>query len=629
MPYTMSRGKNQVLYGLLPERTVDFGRGVAIARIVSLDGIVPGEISKEAVIRRIASEVRAWREEWRPALRNTTLADPSRFELVDPETARCDLFPLVFWCRNPGCERVLDYTDAGRLPPRTCPECGTGQLVQLRFVRIHKCGALLPLRPPSCSCGAGNNRMALDTRESLRIRDFRWVCRQCRRAQQIFPGYCSICSSLPREERIMEVQLHRAGKTYYPYYTTLLNIPQADMQSLLSRPEMAWTMAVAAKLLGIPEAQDRSLLDLAGRPDQERVGQQQTVPVDVLAELTEKFQQGEMTAQEMAERLAVITDEAQERVLANPCEQISQAVVERTGLCVEAWREANYELLESLMPTETLTTQDVYDLPENDIGRRLAGRLGLAELRLLSDFPITTATYGYSRSECGPNAARLNPFPPDRRRGGRLPIYVQKVQADALRIRLAPDCVLDWMRANGLSPTVPSGSDHALAQQAYFIGIFTDAELRATLPANEAEVRAVFCLLHTFSHLCLKQAALLAGLERTSLSEYILPRRLEFILYANHRQNATIGALTALFEQAVPEWLRAVGDSRRCVYDPVCAEKGGNCHACTHLAETSCRFFNLNLSRSFLFGSNDQILGNIANGYFDFVRDRYTGAPEG
>ena len=91
-----------------------------------------------------------------------------------------------------------------------------------------------------------------------------------------------------------------------------------------------------------------------------------------------------------------------------------------------------------------------------------------------------------------------------------------------------------------------------------------------------------------------------------------------FSIYSNHRFGATIGAFTSLFEQALPEWLYQIkNDTQRCVYDPVCDKDGGSCHACTHLAETSCRYFNLNLGRPFLFGGFDKELGNIEYGYFD------------
>jgi hypothetical protein len=101
------------------------------------------------------------------------------------------------------------------------------------------------------------------------------------------------------------------------------------------------------------------------------------------------------------------------------------------------------------------------------------------------------------------------------------------------------------------------------------------------------------------------------------VNQYVLPRSLSFAVYSSHRFGATIGALTALFEQSLADWLNQVLDSRKCVYDPVCTDQGGNCHACMHLSEISCQFFNMNLGRSFLFGGRDKELGEIKFGYFD------------
>jgi hypothetical protein len=164
---------------------------------------------------------------------------------------------------------------------------------------------------------------------------------------------------------------------------------------------------------------------------------------------------------------------------------------------------------------------------------------------------------------------------------------------------------------------MPAGSNPDLALTAYFVQLLSHLPLHETLTAENKEARMVFGLLHTFSHLSMRQAALLCGLESTSLSEYVLPKALSFALYCNHRFGATIGALTALFEQSLSEWMNSIRETRRCVYDPVCRDRSGNCHACTHLAETSCRFFNLNLSRAFLFGGHDSELGEIRIGYFD------------
>ena len=245
------------------------------------------------------------------------------------------------------------------------------------------------------------------------------------------------------------------------------------------------------------------------------------------------------------------------------------------------------------------------------------GAGGVDRLALVPDFPILTVTYGFSRIDFTPNRARLNAFPADRAHGGKTPIYVDEVGADAIVITLDHARVLRWLAANGRTVGIPGGTNRDVAERAYFVSLLTGINLRETIPPNEFDSRMVFGLVHTFSHLAIRNATLLCGLDRTSLSEYLLPRALSFAIYCNHRFGATIGALTALFEGSVADWFGLIEDQTRCVYDPVCADRGANCHACAHLPETSCRFFNLNLSRSFLFGGEDAVLGDLTVGYFD------------
>jgi hypothetical protein len=279
-------------------------------------------------------------------------------------------------------------------------------------------------------------------------------------------------------------------------------------------------------------------------------------------------------------------------------------------------------MLEAVMPVQSGNTTELFDQDarhEPARAREAAARIGLASLTLATDFPITTATFGFTRVDYRPDVCRLNPFPADRDHGGKFPIFVDVVEADAILIRLNHDLVLDWLSANGFQPVLPVGNDSALSRRSYFVKLLDGAALRQTILALQPEARMVFGLLHTLCHLAVRRAGLLCGLEGTSLSEYVLPRALTFALYCNHRFGATIGALSALFEQSLAEWLGEVRSTRRCVYDPVCLDAGGSCHACSHLAETSCRFFNLNLGRPFLFGGRDPVLGEIGIGFIDFV----------
>jgi len=612
----MSRGKQQVLFNYLPGRTFDFERVATIAKVESIRGVQRTDLNTAVLLRKVAEEARAWHSDFRPILRDEVLRDPNRFVLLDPQQVQAEMFPKVFWCQNRKCGRIFDYSHSDSLPPAICPDCSKGQLIQLRFVKIHRCGALHPLRPPICQRCHTSNYMALDSRGSERISNFRWICRKCNYTSPLYGGACTECS-WPNEnqKRRMDIEVHRSGRTFYPHIAVLLNIPHRNLDNFLALPE--WPALVAAKFLGIPEVTGKNLLDFARRGFDNQQGEDVGLSGTDLDALFRKQQEENWTAEQLARAIQNLRhDRERERRSSSPV-AIKEVLEDYTGVSNQTWEHAGQEMLEAVMLLENNQSRELFSETPPSPACQIAREMGLNRLVLVTDFPIITATYGYSRAEYAPNECRLNPFPPMREHGGKFPIFVDQVQADALLISLDPERVCAWLDCNGVAPRIPSGRDETLSRNAYFVQLFEDVPLRETLHDDNPQARMVLGLLHTMSHLSLRQAALLCGLERTSLSEYLIPRALMCVIYCNHRFGATIGALTALFEQSLPEWLRAIKDTRRCVYDPVCRDRENSCHACTHLPETSCRLFNLNLSRAFLFGGPDPELGDIAVGYLD------------
>jgi hypothetical protein len=614
MARTMHRGKQQVLFNYLPNRTFDFERVAAIARVVGIRGDPQTNLNAPILLRRIADEARAWQENFRPALRDDIFRQADRFVLLDPRSVQSELFPKVLWCQNSVCGRVFNFGYRDSLPYQ-CPSCHQGRLVQLRFVKIHRCGALQPLLPPRCQRCQISNHMALDTRDSERVSNFRWVCRRCNTAMSIFGGHCTECRWPDPALRNMDIEVHRAGRTFYAHTTVLLNIPHRRLDGFFSLQE--WPAIAAAKFLGIPEVANRALTDYGPHTKGPQYAESPGLSGADLDELMRRQTKGELTAEDVVREMQALRERRQQEQQASSPSGIILSLTQGSGVPWPVWEGAGQEILEAILPMETGHPTEL-DLQNSTVpSAQIARRMGISRIDLVSDYPIITATYGFSRAEYQPNQCQLNPFPPHPDYGGKFPIFVDRVQADALLLSLNPDRVIVWLERNGCPPMIPVGSDQNLARRAYFIQLLNDAPLRETLMADRREARMVFGLLHTLSHLSVRQAALLCGLDRTSLSEYLLPRALTFALYCNHRFGATIGALTALFEQSLAEWLYAIRETRRCVYDPVCRDRTSNCHACTHLAETSCRFFNLNLSRAFLFGGHDSELGNISVGYFD------------
>ncbi|MGH2272869.1 hypothetical protein ACQ9LF_13815 [Anaerohalosphaeraceae bacterium U12dextr] len=614
MTKIMNRGKQQILFNYLPNRTFDFEQVAAIARVVSIRGEPRTDLNISVLLRRIAEETRVWQEEFRPVLRDDLFRQPDRFILIDPQSVQSELFPKVLWCKNPNCGRVFDFSHRNSLPHQ-CPSCHRGELIQLRFVKIHRCGALQPLLPPRCHSCQTSNHMALDTRDSMHFENFQWICRHCNMSQNLFSGRCTVCQWPDPRLRNMDIELHRAGRTFYAHTTVLLNIPHRRMDRFFSLPE--WPAIAAAKYLGMPEVSNRSLTDYGQDNQRDQNSQNMGLSDNDLDDLMRRCTNGEITPEDLSREIQALRDQRRREYEENSASGIVQSLSQRSGVSWPVWERAGQEMLETIMPMEIGRPNEL-DISNITVpGVRIARQMGLSRLALVSDYPIITATYGFTRADYQPNQCRLNPFPPHPDHGGKFPIYVDQVQADALLLSLNCDRVLSWLERNGCHPVIPNGMDQSIARRAYFVQLLNDVPLRETLLADRREARLVFGLLHTLSHLSVRKAALLCGLDTTSLSEYLLPRTLTIALYCNHRFGATIGALTALYEQSLVEWLNTVIESRRCVYDPMCHHRSGNCHACTHLAETSCRFFNLNLSRAFLFGGRDSELGDISVGYFD------------
>ena len=616
MGIKMSRGKQQIIFNYLPGRTIDFERVATIAKISNVRGDQRTNLNLVHLLRKVREEARAWQPDFRPVLRDDVLNDPNRFVLINPQSLQAELFPKVFWCQNISCGRVFDYSDKNIIPKKRCPACDTGKLIQLRFVRIHRCGSIKALTPTECKNCKSNNYIALDTRGSERISNFRWICRKCNSSLSIYAGICPECTWPGENAKLkrMNIEVHRAGRTYYAQTTVLLNIPYSTLDSFFSISE--WPAIVASKFLNFPELASKPLMNFMIIPQQSQEKVEEFSRAD-LDNLFERQERGELTPDQVVEELKRLRRERQETSDSENPKNIMTTLEQKTGVSRQIWHMAGHEFLEALKPAESGSSTDLFHQKNRKSTIQSAVKLGLSSISLVSDFPIITSAFGFSRAEYQPNLCRLNPFPPDKEFGGKFPIFVDEVQADALLLRLDHNRVCRWLESNSYVPTLPQGTDPDYSKRAYFAQLFHEVSLFETLKSNQAISRLVFGLIHTYSHLCVRKAALLCGLDRSSLSEYILPRTLSFAIYSNHRFGATIGALTAMFEQSLKEWLENIYDSYRCVYDPVCAGRESSCHACTHLPETSCRFFNLNLSRALLFGGTDPELGNIGIGYFD------------
>lgn len=132
---------------------------------------------------------------------------------------------------------------------------------------------------------------------------------------------------------------------------------------------------------------------------------------------------------------------------------------------------------------------------------------------------------------------------------------------------------------------------------------------------------ARYWLLHTLSHVLIREMAMYSGYSAASLSERIYAWRAEegrpaaaglLIVTTASDSDGTLGGLVQLSESGNLERVmsRALRRASRCSSDPVCAHRtpkepedflhGAACHTCAMASETSCERANRFLDRRFL-----------------------------
>lgn len=262
--------------------------------------------------------------------------------------------------------------------------------------------------------------------------------------------------------------------------------------------------------------------------------------------------------------------------------------------------------------TEALRTE------QQRVTTRLMGRLGMADVGLIREFDLCRFTHGFTRMSNEPliekndsgqavrYPVRLNLFPTlgnDKR-----PIYVVTQANEAFYVRLRPELVYAWLQEVGVSDLPewdPAGQlkfgAHLLQLARPFGKYFSELH-----PGPASTYRYVYTLLHTNAHVFMKSISEYSGLDLGSLSEYLFPADMAFVVYRNGT-TMDLGNLSALwrnFNNIFLEHLLAsktlmCGSGSLCDTNP---HKPGACPDCVMVPETSCVASNQLLSRAVLRG---------------------------
>lgn len=148
-----------------------------------------------------------------------------------------------------------------------------------------------------------------------------------------------------------------------------------------------------------------------------------------------------------------------------------------------------------------------------------------------------------------------------------------------------------------------------------------------------------FIMLHTLSHLLIREMATYAGYSSASIRERIYgePGMSGILLYTSSASSdGSLGGLVNLGKNAFELILsKAIQKSRTCSSDPLCAfhnpemtrrNNGASCHACCFVPETSCINMNSLLDRTMVYrptvAKNNAWDKETPGGFFEFAEYR-------
>ncbi len=559
------RSVSQILFGHLPQQTVDMGGRIWKVKEWRSPSRQP--IDAAALRRELLRLIGPWERSGKDSNFAQHLRqgrDVTVYCLDKENGVSVEPFPKLWRCRT--CSRVH------RTLERPC-KCGqpSGKFGQIFFVGFHDCGTLREPFIPACP---EHKELRITRPDSASAAEITFDCPTCKRVLQQGFGFPP-CSCGAGNITFMP---HRTARVYTPRTVVVVNPPSSE------------------GLRRIQEAggQERALQWILDGLESKRIDDLPLTPEAALRDLVQKgFTEArarsivqDMIAQgEIAENSAPI-DLPPERTEAAGNDAITIA------MALNLSRTRIRELAEASAKDGSTERSNTY----RHLYPVAVARAGLEDVELVDRLPIITGNFAFTRGKQAPGEATLVPFMVR----GTYAVHADRVETEALFVRLLPSRVARWLEARG--HRLRAWSDERTARLAILAACAVPSPGDDPSTADDAG-RALLTLVHSYAHRFIRRAAVFAGIERNGLAELLVPNHLGFFVYAATRGDFVLGGLQAVFEAELHQLLTDMATAdHRCPLDPGCQDNGGACLACLHLGEPSCRYFNCYLDRDVLFG---------------------------
>lgn len=485
------RSASQILFGHLPEQTVDADGGIWKVRRWN-DPRIVSAIDTAALREELIRAAYPWKEKNEDggfiddlyAHRSVRVKSLNREEGI-----WCEPFPRLYLCQS--CQRLHDE------PIGRC-QCGSRRRRgQLPFVGYHDaCGAI---KTPYVAKCQRHGQRAVRFPGTASAAELVFYCPECNTVIQRGFGAACDCD----QGGTLSFTVHRSGTVFKPRGISMINPPRREI------------LATIEQAGGGERALEWVLEGMGGRRLTDSAAARNPSSIRKLLE-----ERGFDTA--TIETMIAAMPKTDHEGSGSPIsmDPLLRADAERHAKQIAlATFESRITLSDLLNQSKSAALQELY----TDRYPQAFARAGVERVELVDRFPILTAQFGYTRGASNPGDSRLRTY---RDQNGDYTVYGDLDQTEALFIRLDPKMVHKWLVTVGeaISPATDGRSS-------------AEAILAAMTPTGQPNqtTRKVIELVHSISHAFIRRAAVYAGIERSALSELILPTAFAFFVYAAPR----------------------------------------------------------------------------------------------
>jgi hypothetical protein len=614
----MERGVAQVLANFVPGDLFDYAR-YGITMMVDEWHHQEMDVDQRRIANHVQGRVSSFRNGERPPW--SELND-ARIDVFRPQQVYGEIFPTTMVCKR--CDHV-EYRDTAKGFQYTkgrCTRSGCGgQLQQLSFIATHDCGEIFTLTPSGCdSHGYDDVRLNRGVPEDMRTWSFE--CGICHQRIGDLSAYCDRC-----DEPVRSIQPTNAGTVFYPQREVIVDIPHVGVQEDEIPYGEEWTRILMAAHLGDVDLgkNDVTLEDIAISEQSEE---------EVLEDLYEEF--GEEWVEENKEQalqIAMGNSPSRGTVVAQNRDRV-QLPAERTqedaGSAYTAVAhdlftflrstqgyegESMRESVEERHPTPRSLSEFVDNgefvekYPQAKLYREKLNRINVTDAWVVDNFPLLNTVFGYTRDSPDASETTLRAFDHPYNLDA-LTVWGDRSPSEAIVLELDRAAIVEWLVKNGYltDSTAPDTDDDAELKR-WFLSNFDNTQTQNPFTPIEHEITdVVYRLIHSSSHALMGTASEQCGLGTDSISELLLPSVPAIVLYAQSMEHFALGGMFTLFKTRIHPWIDdAVDHASRCIYDPACLDddEGAACHACLHVSEFTCEYYNGALDRELLVGGDD------------------------